>query len=93
MSKLRALNDLVIVKPAKITETKTDGGIIISEEINKANTRVTSGEVLSVGKDVITGENGINVGDTVFYQVSNGIVFENVHSVKQANVLWAEIKN
>lgn len=75
MKQFKPLGDRVLVKPIKVDETKSSGGIIISESMT--NNQKVEGEVIEVGTGIFSqsGEKipmTVVVGDIVIYEKSQG---------------------
>jgi chaperonin GroES len=75
MKQFKPLGDRVLVKPNEKKESKSTGGIIISESMT-SNQKV-SGEVIEIGAGIFS-QNGeripmtVNIGDTVLYEKGQG---------------------
>ena len=50
MKQFKPLGDRVLVKPIKVSETKSSGGIIVSESMTEA--QKLEGEVIEVGTGI-----------------------------------------
>ena len=82
MKQFKPLGDRVLVKPIKVSETKSSGGIIVSESMTEA--QILEGEVIEVGTGIFS-QNGSRIpmtvkrGDIVIYekaQANNRIKLE-----------------
>ena len=70
MSKLKPVNDKIVVKTKSKEEEVTEGGILLPDTVDTG--KLIEGEVVSVGKGMYSA-NGtlipvvVNVGDTILY--------------------------
>jgi len=75
MKQFKPLGDRVLVKPTEKKESKSTGGIIISESMT--NNQKVNGEVIEVGAGIFS-QNGeripmtVQVGDIVLYEKGHG---------------------
>ena len=75
MKQFKPLGDRVLVKPTEKKESKSTGGIIISESMT--NNQKVNGEVIEVGAGIFS-QNGeripmnVQVGDNVLYEKGHG---------------------
>lgn len=82
MKQFKPLGDRVLVKPIKVSETKSTGGIIVSESMTES--QKLEGEVIEVGTGIFS-QNGNRIpmtvkrGDIIIYekaQANNRIKIE-----------------
>lgn len=73
MKQFRPLGDRVLVRPTKVEESKSSGGIIIADSMNRD--QKLYGEVVEIGTGIFSqsGERipmTVSVGDTIVYEKS-----------------------
>ena len=68
---MKAIGKYIVITPAKETEVKTKGGLLLTEN-NREDIRYREGKVITIGTDVV----GVKDGDQIYYDRHAGFGIE-----------------
>ena len=98
MSKLKPVNDKIVVKPkSKKDEEVTDSGIILPDTVDQG--RLLEGEVVAVGEGMYSANGTIipvicNVGDTILYNKHAQVhEYDDEHIIMSVNEVLSIVGN
>lgn len=68
---MKAIGKYIVINPIKETETKTKGGLLLSES-QREDIRYRKADVIVIGTDVV----GLEKGDKIYYDKAAGFNIE-----------------